>query len=495
MNPTNVVQPGMDEGRLRRVDSSLIPRSQVGTDVYQNVRLVRTSIDTIRGDAGSKKIVFAPPNSGLLNLKSFSILGNLTLDSTKSKGSSFPFIPDDGTYWVWDGTGTDPDPAFPNDTVNSITYSTNVGQGLSDPFYMTLIERIMVSSGGTPLFDTRELNLINHMNLKLYWSSGWIVPQTSTYQGYDADNANRIPGVAGEGYWEYIERLNTSATTGLTSLSSVPQDIQIQPFMYENAFFACDGVLPLQIMPNVTIEIWLADSEEVLQQSLPKGYSSPFNNAVITGQVNYFLENIRMECLMAGSASLEKAIISQGMSMTFRDYAHFTNQLTSVTGLQSFQIPVTNRAIEKVWIITRWEQYLRDYKANGKFSSYTGGVKVIQRANIRINGIRRYGEDLDTREALLELHRLEPKTKLSELFQDEMRDWRNNSQILAFSAQMDYSKELISGIKTASQTSPLLVDITWATDWDPSKQPIRMDIFVQFVKWISITREQIEVIE
>lgn len=491
------VQPPMTTGSLARVDGSLIPKSQIGTDVYQNVRLVRQSTDSIRGDSGSRKIIFAPPNSGLLNLRSLSIFADFQLDAGGFTGGAFPFLPNDGSVWKWDGSGSDPEPCFAPDTKTNTVFTTNVGQGLSDPFFCSLIERIVVSAGGTPIVDTRDLNVVNHKQLKLGWNSEFLIPQTSTYQGYDADNKNRVSGVPGSGYWEYPERMQQTQGTRFYQLQSTPEPIQMEPFMFENAFFnSSDGVLPLQLMPNVTIEIYFASSETVLSQYLPVGYRYAFNPSAITGRLNYYMANIRLECLMAGSNSLEKALISQGMSMTYRDYAHHTKMVnTIVKGPMSFQIPVTQRCVEKVFIIVRREDYLRDITKSGKLSYYIPTARIIDKANIRINGIRRYGEDLDSREAFVELQRLVPKSKVSQLFQDAYRDWNACQQVVVFSAQMDYSRELISGIKTASQTSPLIVDIQWVSQWNSENAPVIMDVFVQYVKWVSVTREQLEVID
>lgn len=492
-------QTGMSMGGLSRVDGSLIPRSQVGTDVYQNPRQLRSPTDNVRGDSGSRKVVFSPPNSGLLNLREINFLCNFRLDATGMNNGQFPFIPKDGSIWKWDGSGSDPEPSMNPNTTTASVYTTNIRQGLSDPFYATIIERIVVSVGSTPIIDTRELNTLNHLNMKLRWNSTFLIPQTTTYQGYDADNSNRIPGVANSGYWEQQERLIPTPNTRYYQLSSAPEPIAIKPFFWENALInTSDGILPLTLMPNVTIEIYFAASDRVLQQALPVGYSyyaAGSGTQTLTGRVNYIIDNLRLECLMAGSASLETALMEQGMSMTFRNFAHYTRQITNVQGNLSFQIPVTQRAVEEVFIILREEAILNNITASGKYSAYWPTQRIIQSANIRINGIRRYGEDLDSRGMYLELIRLEPGAKMSELFQDPYRDWGADNQILIFSAKMDYSKDLLSGIKTASQTSPLIVDVQWTNNFNPSLVPLQMDIFVGYTSWLSINRQQIEVID
>jgi hypothetical protein len=490
------VQAGMSMGGLSRVDSSLIPKSRVGTDVFQNIRLLRTSTDVVKGDQGSRKVTFSPPNSGLLNLRDLSIFCDMTLDGGVAQNAQFPFIPNNGRVWKWDGSGSDPEPSLPPDTTSNTVATTNIRPGLSDKFFASLIERIVVSTGSTPFIDVRELNVINHLNMKQRWNSIFLVPSTTTYQGYDADNSNRIPGIANSGYWENVERLVEVKNTRYYYLQSNPQQIQIKPFLFENALFnTSDGILPLQMMPNVTIDIYFAGSESVLQQALPVGYRYYQDSTAITGRINYILQNLKMECLMAGSNSLETQLIEQGMSMTISDFAHHTRQLKSVKGTQSFQVPITQRAVEEVYVILRQDSLLKDITASGKLSAYWPGQRFLLKANIRINGIRRYGEDLDSREMKTEFERLNPETRMSELFQDEWRDWNNSNQIIVFSSKMDYSKELLSGIKTASQTSPLIIDIQWLEDFNPSEVPLVMDIFVKYGRWISISREQIEVVD
>ena len=146
-------------------------------------------------------------------------------------------------------------------------------------------------------------------------------------------------------------------------------------------------------------------------------------------------------------------------------------------------------------MIIRKESNLSDITKAGKLSSYWPATRHVQRANIRINGIRRYGEDLDSRGMFMELRRLHPEAAISELFQDEWEDWNGANQIIVFNVQMDYTKELLSGVKTASQTSPLIVDIEWSNNFNPNNENLRVDILVRFVKWLAISREQIEVIE
>lgn len=494
------VQEGLSAGGLSRVNSDLVPESMVGTDVYQNVRQLRTNQDYIRGDSGSRKVVFSPPNSGLLNLREINLTGIITLDGSGQKGGQFPFVPSNGSVWRWDGTGDDPSIVMAPDVTTGQVYTTNIVPGLSDPFWMSLIERIVVTVGGTPIIDIRELNVINHLALKQEWNSSMIVPKTSTYQGYDASNLNRIPGSPGTGYWEYPERMVEVKGTRYYNCYSTGQQFQIRPFMFNNALFnKTNGVLPLQFMPNVTIEIYFAPSENVLSQALSPGYRYYQDTTATVGRLNYLLENLRMETCMAGSNSLERALTSQGMSMTYRDYAHHTRQEREMKGTKSYQIPVTQRAVEQVFIIIRYENKLKDLTASGKLTAYWPIKRFIQSANIRINGIRRFGEDLDSRGAYTEFRRLEPQIAASELFQDEWRDWNRQHQIIVLSSKMDYDKSRLSGIKTASQTSPLIVDITYLDGGEDlnagSNQTLLIDFFVCYTKWLSITREQIEVID
>ena len=495
------VQEGMSMGGLTRVDEALIPQSQVGTDVYQNVRQVRTNQEKILGDSGSRKVVFSPPNSGLLNLREISFNGIFTLDGTGLKGGQFPFLPSDGSVWKWDGSGDDPSSVLAPDPTNAIVYTTNIVPRLSDRFFFSLIDRVVITVGGTPILDIRDLNLINHMAIKLEQNPTILAPKTSTYQGYDANNGNRVPGCPGTGYWEYPERLLATPGTRYYQCMSAGQQFQIKPFMFQNALLnKTNGVLPLQFMPNVTIEIYFAASENVLSQALPPGYRYYNNSNTSVGRLNYAIENLRMETLMAGSNALERALTSQGMSMTYKDYAHHTRQETVMQGLKSYQIPVTQRAVETVYLIMRPENKLRDLTASGKLSAYWSQKRFIQSANIRINGIRRYGEDLDSRGEYLELRRLEPQVAISELFQDEWRDWNSQNQILVFSSKMDYDKTRLSGIKTASQTSPLIVDIQYMDNGvdllaGANITTLILDFFVLYTKWLSVTREQIEVID
>ena len=82
--------------------------------------------------------------------------------------------------------------------------------------------------------DTRELNLINHHQMKLAWNSTFLIPKTATYQGYDADNSNRISGVPQSGYWEDPKRMTeTSVGSGQYKLASTSQPIQIRPLQFE----------------------------------------------------------------------------------------------------------------------------------------------------------------------------------------------------------------------------------------------------------------------
>jgi hypothetical protein len=493
------VQEGLATGGLTRVDPSLIPQSQVGTDVYQNVRILRTAQDYIRGDSGGRKMVFAPPNSGLLNMREINIVGNFTLDGTGRNGGQFPFNPSDGSVWKWDGSGDDPSLAMLPDDVNNLVYTTNIIPGLSDPFFFSSIERIVVTVGGTPIQDIRDLNVINHMALKMQWNSNFLATKTATYQGYDAHNGNRIPGSPGTGYWEYPERMIRKPETRFFNCTSVPQPFQIRPFMYDNALFnKTDGVLPLQFMPNVTIEVYFAASEDILKQALPPGYRFYQDLTKTVGRVNYIIENLRMEILMAGSNSLEKALVGQGMSMTYKDYAHHTRQETVMQGIKSYQIPVTQRAVEEVFILIRPQNSMKSMTASGKLSAYWSKSREIQSLNIRINGIRRYGEDLDSRGCYTEFRRLEPMIAGSELFMDEKRDWNKQNQILVLSSKMDYDKQRLSGIKTASQTSPLIVDLKFSPDnrdLNSEGLVLQMDFFVLYTRWLSVTREQIEVID
>lgn len=488
------------------MDPCLIPKTQSGTDVYQNVRQVRQPVDVLNPSGGSRKVTFSPPNSGLLNLNDFNIYANLVLEGggSASSMSTFPFIPADGSVWTWDGSGFDGDPAFPD--VGTTTWKTSVLQGLSDPGFFSLIERIVIQSGGTPILDTSYLNLINHHQLKLAWNSNFLIPLTSTYQGYDADNGNHISGVPQSGYWENVNRLVASNPAtgnpgGLYKLVSTQQPIQIRPFQFENSFLnSCEGVLPLQFMPNVTIEIYFAPPENVLKQNIPIGFTHILNPLAKAGQLSYWMTNLRLECLMGGSNTLERALIAQGASMTFRDYAYFNRNITggetnsSSLGNFSFQVPITQRAVEQVFLIIRKTDEIQSLVTAGKLSSYWPVTRQILRANIRINGIRRYGEDLDSRGMFVELQRLYPKTKLSELFGDEWRDWCSANQMVVFNCQMDYSKELLSAIKTASQTSPLIIDIEWLGNFADGVN-LNIELLVKYVKWFSVTREQIELID
>jgi hypothetical protein len=182
--------------------------------------------------------------------------------------------------------------------------------------------------------------------------------------------------------------------------------------------------------------------------------------------------------------------------MTYRDYAYFNRPIPNeIKGNLSFQVPITQRAVEQVFLIIRNNDELQDITKAGKLSSYWPLTRVISRANIRINGIKRYGEDLDNRGMLMELQRLNPQTKMSELFQDEWRDWSQANQIAVWSCQMDYSKDLLSAIKTASQTSPLIIDIQWSNNFNPLSKNLNFELIVQYVKWFSVTREQIQVID
>jgi len=494
------IQEGLAAGAMSRVNNELIPETQVGTDVYQNLRVLRAAQDSVRGDQGSRKLVFAPPNSGLFNLREVNLTGYITLDGTGRGGGQFPFIPSDGSVWKWDGSGDDPTDAMLPDDTNGQVYTTNIIPGLSDPFWMSLIERIVVTIGGTPILDIRDLNLINHMALKTQWNSSFLSAKTSTYQGYDAHNGNRIPHSPGTGYWENIERMVKVQNTRFFNCTSTQQQFQIRPFMFDNALFnKSNGCLPLQFMPNVTIEIYFAPSENVLKQALPPGYRYYYDTTKSVGRVNYILENMRFEILMAGSNTLEKALVGQGMSMTYRDYAHHTRQETVMMGTKSYQIPVTQRAVEQVFILIRPENRTKDLTASGKLSAYWSQKRFIQSVNIRINGIRRYGEDLDSRGVYTELRRLEPVIAGSELFMDEWRDWNRQNQLIVLSSKMDYDKQRLSGIKTASQTSPLIIDLQFFDSGRDlnggSGVTLVIDFFVLYARWLSVTREQIEVID
>jgi hypothetical protein len=271
----------------------------------------------------------------------------------------------------------------------------------------------------------------------------------------------------------------------------------IQPFEFENAFFnTSDGILPTQLMPNITVEIYFADPGQVLHQSVaPNKTYAPFPES-LSGRLHYVIQNLKVEALMAGSSSLERALIQQGMSMTFRNYTVYTRDCPSNSERLSFQVPVTQRAVEQVFLIFRNTADLNDITKSGKISSWLNTRRQILSANVRINGIRRYGEDLDSRGMLMELNRLYPESQFSELFMDEQKDWNGSQQMVVFNTQMDYSRELLSGIKTASQTSPLLVDITFTSPLSSqAASSIQVDIIVKHVKWLSVTREAIEIID
>ena len=482
-------------GALSRIDSSLIPKTQEGTDVYQNVRQFRQPVDLLNPSGGSRKITLSPPNSGFLNLRDIKLLGEITIEGGGNAGMSpFPFIPAGGEVWKWDGSGRDPDPAFPD--VGTTTWVTNINQGLSDPFWFTLIERIVIQAGGTPIADTQYANLIGHHQRKLAWNTAFLEPLTSTYQGYNADNGDHIYGVPQAGYWENVNRLVANQpANGNYRLCSTPQPIEIPLFNFNNAFLnGSDGILPLQFMPNVTIEIYFASAENVLKQQIPFGYTHILNNQARTGQIAYYMRNLKLECLMGASNQLEKSLIAQGMSMTFRDFAYFNRQIVTNSGNFSFQVPVVQRAIERVYLIIRKQDEMQDLTVAGKLSSYWPVQRVIQAANIRINGIKRYGEDLDSRGMYMELMRLSPSAKTSELLKSEWDDWNAQNQLVVFSSQMDYSQEYLSAIKTASQTSPLIIDIQWAGNIN-SGYNLNFEILVQYAKWLSVTREQIEIID
>lgn len=506
------VKEGLSSGGLARVDERLIPKTQLGTDVFTNIRIFRQQLDVVNPTGSGRKIVFALPNSGLLDLRHVSIMGNLTLDAGGAQGvGSAPIKFDDGPtnpsgnppaqgyVWKWDGTGTDLDPSYPDNPTDRITYANNIGQGLSDPGFFSLIERVVVQSGGTPIVDTRDLNLINHLNLKLRWNKQMLERDLSPYEGYDADNANRVSGVPYSGYWERIERQGDRGSSNPYNLCySRPQPIVIRPFHFLNAFLnTSDGVLPTQLMPNITIEFYFADPGTVLRQQIPPNRKYAGYEGSNSGRLHYFLSDVKMEALMGGSNSLERALIGQGMSMTFRNYTTFTRELvTSGSGKVQVQVPVTQRAVEQVFMIVRRANDLNDITFPGKLSSWWPVQREILSANIRINGIRRHGEDLDSRGMFQEMRRLYPETRMSDLFMDEFRDWNSSNQMLVFSAQMDYSKDLISGIKTASQTSPLVIEIQWSDKLEiESGEPLQLDIFVKHVKWVSISREAIEVID
>lgn len=503
------VKQGLAPGSLARVDDHYIPKTQVGTDVFSNVRVFRQSIDLVNPLGSGRKITFAFPNSGLLDLRSVSIIANLTLDAGGLIDSgSAPIKFDDGEglnppaqgyVWKWDGTGTDPDPSFPDEVKTRTTYASNINQGLSDPGYFSLIERIVVQAGGTPLVDIRDLNLINHMCMKMRWNKNMLEREMGTYEGFYADNSDRVSGAPYTGYWERNERQAARSSSNPYNLCcSRPQPIVIRPFMFHNALFnTSDGVLPTQFMPNITFEIYFADPGNVLKQQIqPNRKYGGSENASNSGRLHYFLKDVKMEVCMAGSTSLEGALIAEGMSMTWRNYTTFTRELSSSVGLQQFQIPVTQRAVEQVFLIIRRTADLQDITFPGKLSSWWPVQREIVRANIRINGIRRYGEDLDSRGMFLEFRRLYPEAKGSDLFMDEFRDWGSNNQMLVFSAQMDYSQMLISGIKTASQTSPLIVEIQWTDKLDVEVgTQLQVDIVVKHLKWASISREAIEVID
>jgi len=499
------VKQGID--KLSRVDDRYVPKTQSGTDFYTNVRIFRQSLDTVNPVGSGRKITFSLPTSGLLDLRHFSIIADLYLDgggAVTSAGAPIKFndgIADQpaasGLVWKWDGTGRDLDPSFPDDAKAHITYANNVGHGLSDPFFFSLIERITIQSGGTPIADVRDLNLVNHTMMKLRWNKEALERDMATYEGYDADNGNRISGVPYSGYWERIERQGEKGSAPYFPLVSRGQPIVIRPFAYANAFLnTSDGVLPTQLMPNITIDVYFADPGMVLRQQITPNRSFAGYPNSNSGRLHYYLTNVKAEAVMGGSNSLEGALIGQGMSMTFRNYTTYTRELGSTKGLVQIQVPVTQRAVEQIMIVIRRTTDLNDITFPGKLHSWWPVQRELSRANVRINGIRRHGEDLDSRGMFQEMRRLYPSARMSDLFMDEFRDWGSNNQMMIYNAQMDYSDSLLSGVKTASQTSPIVVEFQFAEQLESElAEPLQVDIIVKHVKWCGISREAIEVIE
>lgn len=334
-------------------------------------------------------------------------------------------------------------------------------------------------------------------------------------------------------FWEHPDHCNVPAEgKGVQGSNDIPMVSRIE--IWRDSILNGRGILPLNIMPRTTLEIYFADPAKVCASS--KGFAT--NNATIDGQIGvdtvvnqltYYLKKIRLQALYGESPTISKSLGSRGMSMTFSSYTNYQYSWPALSNNLSMQVPVTQRAVDKVIVLLRDADFINKPWCFNKLSKYyTGNTnptqhddttpytrKRINRANIRINGIRRYPEDLDQEGMYLELRRLFPETATSELFATQ-RLYEGENSLLVFSVQTDYSQVLLSGTKTASQTAPLMLDFS-DVSWYEEKgygyeggpgvatltqraqtgpgRDLRVDVFVCYTKFLSITKEKIELIE
>jgi len=631
-------RPAMDTGGggggQDRVDQRYLPVTKTQSDVFWNIRDIRTNIEKVEPASGARKVTFCLPNTGLLNLESLRLMGNIQLK--------------EGTPTGWDAKSW---------------RELGVRPGM-DKFFFSCIDRIVLQTGGTIVEDQRELNLYNHANVNLGYKQPDIRNANNAFYGYNADsykgtsshsasvrpqyslgtshastgpligvagnilrtkntvdttppthnlgalykvgdvvrvahssalakngNIRKItailynpgPGTEQNGTWQvtiggvvdlvvgedysithlgsrglYVEDEETTKSLPfwehpdhheIGQMESKEDGVRlISKFeVWKDSILNGRGILPLNIMPRTTLEIYFADPKKFCSNSWAYAHNNTYQDSGRPSTdplqaykaerfITYVISKLRLQALYGESPTISRSIGMRGMSMTFASYTNYQYSLAAGQKRLSIQIPVTQRAVDKVLLIFRNQDLIDKSYCTNKLSKYacgslnpeektdpdtgadrnlatTGYTRMdVNRANIRINGIRRYPEDLDSANLYLELRRLYPEAATSGKF-SELRKFQAENQILCFSVQTDYSQSLLSGTKTASQTAPLLIDLddikfqretgyyegdvnlSQLTDISGVNYAHRVDAFVCYTKFLSITKEKIELIE
>ena len=223
-----------------------------------------------------------------------------------------------------------------------------------------------------------------------------------------------------------------------------------------------DGILPLNRMNDLTLELWTNKAEDCL--------TSPTD---VTGAFDFRLERVEVDCRYLKSPSLSAYFNANPIKFSVVDYSHRYESILTKQALVRFSS--SHSSLDKFLVIFRDSATATGgTKVKDKFNTFT--LSDLLEANVYINSHLYKEEDIDSiQECWAEARKAFPDLACSDWFDLDYKTSKFFFALNLTSAPHDFYKKIQSGVKSSSLNSDIALKLNLAAI---PTAPIRVDMYL-----------------